>query len=602
MKVTSFLCFVVFLQVAGSLNAPLFAAEEAQLKDENGKTIIRYVVEAPRGIAGPGSTDPVAQVGLFLCFPEHDRPTGDEILPVRESLRRQGLSDSYVLLAGHPQERKFGAADHEPIEKLIAWAKKTYPINPRRIYMYGKGEGGKISGEFAMMHPDLIAASITYSWGWWTMPSELKEPLDALNSAPEFYMVLGLRDLSYHITTVRDTYARVKFKGYRVIYREFEDLGARTYHPPSNDDAIAWATRLRNKNIPPSPQEINLLKSLSKGSSPAFGGSDYFRALALVGGVPAGAVVRKLLDAEDANVRAAAAETCRHAIFDEATMTALAEKTADPSARVRRAAILALAVNANWRSEAAQEALIELATHPDKAVGSTDRVSAVDAIGLAVRFQVKGVRQDPPMFRALVSLLDAKDDELRVMVSNILAPIRDPDFRGDSGRVERKTPSGGWQQWLDDITAKEEGYLKDYEVCGWGKARGAEAYPGNRGLQEPVDLFCLGGAYLLGYNLATGQRMPKKPAEAFRYTRQAAEQGFVPAEAALGMMYADGKGVQQNYAEAGTWWNKAAEGGHLLAASNLSMLYRGGSGVPANADASKKWAQFVVDHSSNAAR
>ena len=57
-------------------------------------------------------------------------------------------------------------------------------------------------------------------------------------------MVLGLRDLSYHLTTVRDTYARVNAKGYQVIYREFEDLGARTYHPPSNDDAVdgrrAW--------------------------------------------------------------------------------------------------------------------------------------------------------------------------------------------------------------------------------------------------------------------------------------------------------------------------------------------------------------------------
>src|SRR5580658_4878424 len=328
------------------------------------------------------------------------------------------------------------------------------------------------------------------------------------------------------------------------------------------------------------------------GASLMLGASDYYRALALVGGTPAGTVVRKLLDAADANIRAVAAETCRHAIFDEATVTALGNKATDPSARVRRVAIRALAVNANWRSEGAQKALIELATNPGKAVESIDRVGAVDAIGQAVRFQLKGVRQDPPMFRALVSLLDAKDDELRVMASNILAPIRDPGFRGDSGRTEQKAPSGGWPQWLNDITAKEAGYLKDYEVCGWGTARRAEAYPGNRGLQEPADLFCLGGAYLMGYNLATGERMPKKPAEAFRYTRQAAEQGYVPAEAALGMMYADGKGVQQNYAEAVTWWNKAAEGGHVLAASNLSMLYRGGSGFPANADASKKWAQF----------
>ena len=101
------------------------------------------------------------------------------------------------MLAGGPQARKFGAADHEPIHKLIAWAKKTYPINPRRIYMYGKGEGGKISGEFAMLHPELVTASITYSWGWWTDAFGVEGGASTpMNSAPEFYMVLGLRDFA----------------------------------------------------------------------------------------------------------------------------------------------------------------------------------------------------------------------------------------------------------------------------------------------------------------------------------------------------------------------------------------------------------------------
>src|SRR5579885_674506 len=164
------------LMVAGAFTAPLRAAQETELKDSAGNTIIRYVVEAPERIAPAGATDPAKQVGLILCFPEHDRPTGDEILPVREALLRQGIRDQYVLLAGHPQARKFGPADDEPIAQLIAWAKKTYPINPRRVYMYGKGEGGKISGETAMLHPDVVAAAITYSWGWWRMPSSWTSP------------------------------------------------------------------------------------------------------------------------------------------------------------------------------------------------------------------------------------------------------------------------------------------------------------------------------------------------------------------------------------------------------------------------------------------
>src|SRR5438094_316600 len=133
------------LLVAGSLPATLCAAQETELKDESGKTIIKYVIEVPPGIAAAGVTDPAKQAGLILCSQEHDTPTGNDLFPVRQSLLRQGLLDNYVLLAPAPQGRKFGLEDHEPIEKLIAWAKKTYPINPRRVYMYGKGEGSKIS-------------------------------------------------------------------------------------------------------------------------------------------------------------------------------------------------------------------------------------------------------------------------------------------------------------------------------------------------------------------------------------------------------------------------------------------------------------------------
>ena len=122
------------------------------------------------------------------------------------------------------------------------------------------------------------------------------------------------------------------------------------------------------------------------------------------------------------------------------------------------ATIRALAINANWRSEAAQQAVIELATNPDKAADAADRISAVDALAYAVRYQVKGVRQDPQMFKALVKLLDDTNEEVRVMAANTLAPIRDSGFRGDLGRPEQKEPSGGWQHWLDGVTAKAADY------------------------------------------------------------------------------------------------------------------------------------------------
>jgi hypothetical protein len=103
----------------------------------------------------------------------------------------------------------------------------------------------------------------------------------------------------------------------------------------------------------------------------------------------------------------------------------------------------------------------------------------------------------------------------------------------------------------------------------------------------------MGGAALMGYNLATGQTGKKDPAAAFQYTLRAAEQQYVPAEAAVAMMYANGKGVQQNYAEAGKWWIKASEGGDPLAARHTWNLYRNGEGVARDRNIANQWAKAI---------
>jgi hypothetical protein len=533
---TRWLAGVLF---AASLTAPLRAAGEAELKDAAGATILKYVLEAPAGLAPAATTDPAKQVGLILCSQEHDTPTGNDLFTVRQALLRQGLLDRYVLVAPAPQGRKFGPADHEPIEKLIAWAKKTYPINPRRVYMYGKGEGSKISMEFTMMHPNLVTAAIGYSWGAWLMPSEVDGPIDFVNQAPEIYLTLGRRDLANHLTCVRDAYKRLSAKGYHLIYREFDELGDRTYHPPSNDDALSWAMRLRNKNIAPSAEESKLLKAFS-GAPPA-PVDGYYPSLALVGGAPAGTVLLKLFDSKDAHVRAAAAETCRHGIFGDAVTSTLGKLVTDPSVQVRRAAIGALAMYANWRYEPAQRALIQLAI--DKSADPADRLNATDAIGYAVRFQVKGVRQDPAMFRALVALQQDKDEPVRSVAAGVLAPVY--EFGGD-GPQRRRAPEGGWEKWLDQISGK------------------ADDHPATTDL-----------------------------AAAFRQTLKSAEEGLVAAQSAVAMMYANGKGVRQNYTEAGKWWVKAAEGGDTDAGRLAWNLYRNGEGAERNPALANQMAKII---------
>lgn len=547
------------------LSLTLLAATEAKLEysgtafttpslnqSPTTKTTVDYAFEAPTGLAPATTRDPARQVGLILCFPEHDRPTGDEIYPVRESLRRQGLSDQYVIIGIHPQAQKFGDADHEPIRRVIGWARKQYPINPRRIYMYGKGEGAKISGEFGTQNANLITAAVTYSWGWWKIPADSVQSPD---KAPSYYTVLGMRDLLSHIQTVRDTYTRMNAKGYDMIYREFDDLGARTYHPLSNDEGLGWALKHRNKNINPTPEEQALLAA---EQSP-----HYFKNVALVGGPEASMrVLLGLRPSRDSKFRAAAAHACSEMICDESAIAALAATLVDEDEQVRANTLHTLAVNANWRSPYAQKILIDYVKAPKDPLL---RKGAIDALASAIRHQTNGVRQDPHIFATFIELLQDQDEEARTMAANVLAPIRDREFRGDLGRKENKEPEGGWPKWLAEITAKQAGYNHDYANC-TNATEGAQK------------IFCEGQGKprVLAIQSTGDKKAPvmdlRRQPNDFQKTKEAAEMGYAPAQAMLGMMYANGSGVAQDYKEAALWWQKAADQGHALAAQNLARV------------------------------
>src|SRR3954447_23246605 len=122
----SFCFLAAFLMIAGCSVPALRAAAEVELKNEVGKTVVRYMVEAPANVAPAGTTDPARQVGGIFCFQEHTSPPGAAIFPARESLKHLGLSDDYVLLGIRAQGPSggLGSADYAPIQKLFAWAQK----------------------------------------------------------------------------------------------------------------------------------------------------------------------------------------------------------------------------------------------------------------------------------------------------------------------------------------------------------------------------------------------------------------------------------------------------------------------------------------------
>ena len=84
-------------------------------------------------------------------------------------------------------------------------------------------------------------------------------------------------------------------------------------------------------------------------------------------------------------------------------------------------------------------------------------------------------------------------------------------------------------------------------------------------------------------------------AEAMRWYRKAADQGYARAQANIGHLYLDGLGVPRDYAEAMRWYRKAADQGYALAQTTIGSLYEDGLGVAQDYAEAMRWYRKAVD-------
>jgi hypothetical protein len=83
----------------------------------------------------------------------------------------------------------------------------------------------------------------------------------------------------------------------------------------------------------------------------------------------------------------------------------------------------------------------------------------------------------------------------------------------------------------------------------------------------------LGGLY------EHGQGVTQDEAEAARWYRKAAEQGYSSAQVDLGFLSEAGLGVPRDYAQAAMWYRKAAEQGNPAGLADLALMYQSGHEV-----------------------
>ena len=93
----------------------------------------------------------------------------------------------------------------------------------------------------------------------------------------------------------------------------------------------------------------------------------------------------------------------------------------------------------------------------------------------------------------------------------------------------------------------------------------------------------------LGYFYSHGIGVVKDVREAVKWYRMAAEQGYVEAQTALGGCYVLGKGVEKDGVEALKWYRKAAGQGHADAQYYLGSFYALGAVVEQDLKEAAKW-------------
>ena len=105
-------------------------------------------------------------------------------------------------------------------------------------------------------------------------------------------------------------------------------------------------------------------------------------------------------------------------------------------------------------------------------------------------------------------------------------------------------------------------------------------------IQEFMCLFHRSDSNLSCANINDAEKDKPKDVES---VRQAAEQGNVEAEAAIGLCYFHGEGVEKDEEEAMKWFRKAAEKGHAESQCLLGLGYESGTGVSMDKREAVKW-------------
>ncbi len=428
-----------FLLCAG---AAAFALEEKELREgdrADGSFIITYC------LGMPAKLEPERQYPLIICFHGRGGKATHHADTVLNILKSMGLQNEAIILGAKSQGDGWDEVDHIPVTKLLTWALKTLPVDPRRVYTHGMSSGGSMSGTYALTHPELIAAGVVYASGINT--GKIPTPPDPAATHPDLYIIMGQKDDDGHKSSGVSTTRWLTANKFQHIYRHPEDLDHSPNHPVTNRDSTEWLLRQRHKTIAPPADDITQLRGMLKSDTlDAAGIAD----LARIGGPPGAAVAAKLLSKRDPPMLAAVLTAAMNTCFGTEVHLEIGKRLLkSPDAALRSAAIAVFAQDARWRYPVAMQALEQIVFETKRDL--SEREAAATGLATAASFQIRGNYQDPEIFIALVKLLDVDEESLRTIAFDALKSGHESPYDPKADKGGRSAGLRSFQQWAKDL-------------------------------------------------------------------------------------------------------------------------------------------------------
>lgn len=422
---------------------------DGELKDADGNLVMRYSLRAPR--VAPESQE---KLGLLLCF--HGAGGNEQWLadPMLKALRSQG-DVQFVVAALKSKDANWERDDETNVVSFIEWAKRTYPIDARRIVIQGISNGGWMVSHFGSRHPELVAGVVTLCGGN-GFEAPTKRPSNAAETGFEYYVVHGTADEDVNVRNGRAISATLRANGFRYVYRELPGVGHDVWSDErTRSDFAGWLARIRHKTMPLEASDRKALAAFSKrdDAERLLLTSDGAATLVRIGGLPAEKILVRALRSRSPQVRATAA----HLFSRTATMPGAAGLIAgllsDKDANVRASVVTTLAHAADWNDQDALRALCRFAG--TRGIPVAERQAVLDALTGSFAFRCSPSPDNQLIYETLVHLLDDEDATLRTAAIAALPKVEPARYAYDPAEsaTERRDALQKWQRWYRDLFA-----------------------------------------------------------------------------------------------------------------------------------------------------